>query len=457
MDLIVPPLAKLTGVEEAGRVFIALTMLSLVGGTIALHRALHGRIGLWPICSLLFVYNAVLYWGFLNCLFGVGFSLLAFAGWISTCTWKTATRLGLFAVVASVLFVLHLFAFGLYALAVASYEVGIHLRKRHLSQTSFAWLCVVASQFLPAIVLWGASAPNVGPSFTSYGTFYERAYAALAPVTFGQASLPFDRFILLFCIGFWIVMRASRSLTLAPEMRFPLAMMLLTAALMPNWLAGSWGAAYRLPVALPFILIGSTRVDAPKMRVIAPFALVAIAILTTRVWTVSQIWRDYAAQFAEFRVAARAIPAGSRLLVVEGPIPDADRAVGGLPLALALRSPSNYYHLALLAVLDRGAFVPSLFTGWYPVEPAARNARMSHILDAILTPAELIERADPHHTQVTPAGDDVLGESPCCFDWPQSFDFVLWIDFGRPPQTLPAALRPFVGREFFHIYRVIRP
>ncbi|HKT20747.1 MAG TPA: hypothetical protein VJR47_22030, partial [Stellaceae bacterium] len=97
MDLIVPPLAHLIGVEQAGRVFIALTMLTLVAGTVALHRVLHGRVGLWPLASLLFIYNAVLYWGFLNCLFGMGVGLLLFAAWIATRSWPSALRLPLFA------------------------------------------------------------------------------------------------------------------------------------------------------------------------------------------------------------------------------------------------------------------------------------------------------------------------------------------------------------------------
>src|SRR5262249_7937377 len=54
MDLIVPTLALVMPVELAGRLFIALTMLALLGGTVTLHRALHGRVGLWPLCSLLF-------------------------------------------------------------------------------------------------------------------------------------------------------------------------------------------------------------------------------------------------------------------------------------------------------------------------------------------------------------------------------------------------------------------
>src|SRR5438552_3217843 len=69
MDLVASVLSLGMSVEQAGRAFAALTMLALVAGTMTLHRVLHGRLETWPICSVLFVYNAVLYWGFLNCLF----------------------------------------------------------------------------------------------------------------------------------------------------------------------------------------------------------------------------------------------------------------------------------------------------------------------------------------------------------------------------------------------------
>ena len=80
MDCVVPALSQLMPVLEAGRLFIALTMAGLVAGTIALHRVLHGRFAIWPILSVLFVFNAVLFWGFLSCLFASAVYLLAFSG-----------------------------------------------------------------------------------------------------------------------------------------------------------------------------------------------------------------------------------------------------------------------------------------------------------------------------------------------------------------------------------------
>ena len=66
MDFVVPALSQVMPVVQAGRVFISLAMVGLVAGTIALHRVLHGRLGIWPVWSVLFVFNAVLFWGFLS-------------------------------------------------------------------------------------------------------------------------------------------------------------------------------------------------------------------------------------------------------------------------------------------------------------------------------------------------------------------------------------------------------
>ncbi len=82
MDFVVPALALAMPVELAGRVFIALTMLGLIGGTVTLHRVLQGRFSVWPLWSVLFIYNAVLFWGFLSCLFAIAVYLFAFSGWI---------------------------------------------------------------------------------------------------------------------------------------------------------------------------------------------------------------------------------------------------------------------------------------------------------------------------------------------------------------------------------------
>src|SRR5690348_14248958 len=93
IDLVVPVLAQIMPLELAGKLFVALSMSLPVIGTVTLHRALHGRVGLWPLFALLFVYNVVLWYGFLNYLFALGVALLAFSAWVASERWPQLTRI----------------------------------------------------------------------------------------------------------------------------------------------------------------------------------------------------------------------------------------------------------------------------------------------------------------------------------------------------------------------------
>lgn len=212
IDLVVPALTQIMPLEVAGRVFIALTLLALVAGTATLHYALHGRLSLWPMCALLFIYNMALFWGFLNFLFGLGMFLLSFSAWIATARWPIVPRLIVFAAVASALLVLHLFSFGMYGLSVMSYELGRRIDARGLSFSALASWCGLGLQFIPALLLWAASVKNGGPNLISYGSLVEKLLAAVAPVTFGVAPVLLDGLLLILCAGFLLFSLRDRFL-----------------------------------------------------------------------------------------------------------------------------------------------------------------------------------------------------------------------------------------------------
>jgi hypothetical protein len=134
--------------------------------------------------------------------------------------------------------------------------------------------------------------------------------------------------------------------------------MIVAAVLMPNWPFGSWAADFRLPVALPVVLIASTRVDIERGRVIGLLGALALVFLGVRLYALTLTWRDVDNRFAEFRALARAIPKGSRVLIVESDIRESDQHVDGLPLALARLDYVHFTHMPSLAVMDRGAFIP---------------------------------------------------------------------------------------------------
>jgi len=456
MDLIVPLLAHILPLDIAGRLFIAAAISLLVIGTALLRRTLHGKVGLWPLCSFLFTYNAVLWFGFLNYLFALGVAIISFAGWISSARWQPISRAVVFSAVAAFLFILHLFALGVFGLLIGSFEVGKFLRDRDANAAArrFALLLVV---FMPSGLMWLWSVGHGGPTYVSYGSVNDRLVAFLAPVSFNYKPSVFDLFLFavtIIAVGIGFV---SRSISVMSQMRVPLCALILGSVFMPEWAQGSWAASFRLPIVVPFVFIASVLADEKRTKITAPVVLVSLVFLCTRVGAVTEMWRDLNQQFSEFRLALRAVPVGARLFTVHGPMPWLAKGIPNVPRELQTLEWVNYSHLSALAIIDRGAFIPSLFTDWYSVRPSVRNQGLSRFMTSA-APSDLedlqkLASASPTDTIKLPR--NVLGELPCCLDWPHTYQFVVWIDFGHVPRGIPKNLEPWSAGAFFHIYRIV--
>jgi hypothetical protein len=443
-------------VEQAGQAFVGLTMLALIGGTLTLHRVLHGRLEAWPILSVLFVYNAALFWGFLNCLFATGIYLFAFGGWIAARHWKQGPRILTFSAVAGLLLVLHLFAFGLYGLSVSLYELASRTTGgRRLTLGSLVGWCAVCLQFVPGIVLWYASLAHTGSTAISYGDPVFKLYALISPFTFGVQPTALDLLTAAVAILFLVFGIITGSLKIVPEMRLPLAVMILVVLLVPHRVSGAAFADIRLPVALPFVIIASTRLEASRKAAILSFAAAASLVLGLRVWTVTQTWRDYDRWFTEFREASAVIPPGARLLVVAAPL-SGEQRLPDVPGSLEKLESFPFIHMVALAVMDRAAFFPYLFTGWTTIDVTPPNEALSQRQAVPATPEELIKSADPDEARTLDTGPNFLGERPYWRDWPATFDYVVWIDFSKALRPELKQLRRLASGSFFDIYGVVR-
>jgi hypothetical protein len=461
MDLVVPALSRVIPVEVAGRVFIALTMLGLIAGTATLHRVLHGRFAIWPIWSVLFVYNAVLFWGFLSCLFAIAVYLFMFSGWIATRGWRVLPRILVFSAAGALLFLLHVFAFGLYGLSVSSYEVGRRIKGRRLPLKSLASCAVICLQFVPGLLLWYASLGQVASAYTAYGNLGNKVYALFAPVNFGVVAAPFDR-VMWLAVAVFVLLAAKRgALKLAPGMGLPLAALLVAAVLMPYYANGSALADIRLPVTLPFVILASTQFTVSQkwlLRLLGGVALVAFAL---RIWTVSESWKDYDRSFNEFRAASAVIAPGARLLIVgadirgDNMIPEDKARLPGIPTVLGKLQPVVFWQLGALAVIDRSAFFPYLFTEATPLDVAPRNRGVSG-WGMPVTPEDLAKSADSRGTKAFDDVRDLYGQPMYWRDWPQTFDYVLWIDCGGMPEPRFTQLRPLAAGSVFKIYQIVK-
>ena len=112
-----------------------------------------------------------------------------------------------------------------------------------------------------------------------------------------------------------------------------------------------------------------------------------------------------------------------------------------------------------LAVIDRAAFIPGLFLTWTPVSPTARNAGLfsTSLPPPDFTPEMLLQGSGPGSNEQLVSSSDPANALGYWQDWPRHFDFVLWIDFGRPLPSPIDHLELCATGSFFRIYRVPRP
>ncbi len=92
-EVLVPWLARLTGLVAATKLFLTAAIFLWVLGPGAVHRALYGRTGIAPLFGSFFAYNANFIWGFFNYYFSAGLSFAIFAAWIATENRNGAIRL----------------------------------------------------------------------------------------------------------------------------------------------------------------------------------------------------------------------------------------------------------------------------------------------------------------------------------------------------------------------------
>jgi hypothetical protein len=447
MDLFVAPLASVVSIYTAGRLFVAITLLSIVAGTLALHRVLHGRVGLWPAAIYLFLYNHVLAWGFLNNLFGFGLCLFALAGWLATERWPAWARLAAFTAVSSLLFFSHLFAFGAYGLTIGAYQLGRFLARREWSFERIRHhLIAPAGQFLLPCILWLLSPGATGIVPGSTGTFLfgnlpSKFRALWSPAVFlGNGS---DLLVFAFVCIALLVLVFARSLRLAPAMRLPILVLVCASAVMPTWMFSLVGLDFRLPLLIVCLVVAGTRLEAGGRRFLPALAVMALAVFGERVWSTTELWRGYDRQFQEFRQASQKIEEGGRLLVVR-------------LIEDRLSVPERMYsHMAALAVVDRAVFLPDLFTGPQQpigVAPAYAAADLPNGYDLSL--AELRAGADPLQAERLKDTRIIRGAKAYFASWPRKFDYVLTLDAAGSDNPLPDLLTPVHRGSFFVIYSV---
>jgi hypothetical protein len=456
-DFVLPVLAKLLGLAWAAKIYVGATMLLLLAGTAAVHRALFGRVGVWPAVSALFRFNFLLAWGFVAYLSAAGLALLLFAAWLGTRDKNFAIRAILFAVGAVVLLLCHLFGFACYAVMVGSTELGAAFRGGDALRPRLLRLIGAAATFLPALVLAAVSVDTSVRTILQWGGLADIARGFVSPTVM---YLDWADFLVTYAgaLTLWLLYR-RKLLRFERRVLVPIATLFALALVMPVSVSSVWGANLRIPCLLAFLLVASSELRLTR-RAEYIYAAALVLLVAARGIALTITWSGYERDIAEFRAADQQIERGARVLATSFPDDYQQR-----------RDPAIFplVHLAAFSVIDRDAFLPSLFSFATPLRFTADRrdptefafARMEKIVwqprDAAFASADAATgNAVADLAQRNRMNDSYLSVIDWAH-WPEDYDYLVVYRFDTAANPVPALLTEVARGRIFTIYRIHPP
>jgi hypothetical protein len=374
-------LLQIVPVEPAGAIYLVLALAAQLFGTVLLHRSLHGRSGFWPLIAALLLYNLTFFYGYLSYLAGVGLTMLSLALWVSLRDGSPLLRLALGSLAAVLLFLSHIVPLIVYAAAIGGFELQRAAGLRHRPRAALAALGTGALQFvLPAILFFRQTA-TAGLAGEAIAYRPEMKIASLiATPTSGIERL--DTVVLVGLAFMALLAPFAFKIRFAAPFRAALACVLLAFVLMPWGIGPAVNLDVRMPLALMLIGVAATDVGVKPGRTALAASLFGIVglVLLARTIGVGAQAASFADLFAQYRNAFQRLPVDAVLFTglndrcprpaAGGGCVDPHRERGAFALAatLQLLYPEIYRtrlemprHIAALATIERGVFVPQIF------------------------------------------------------------------------------------------------
>ncbi len=426
IDLVVPPLALVLGVDLAFRIVISIIALLPVVGAALLQRALFGRVTPTIVLATAMVFNWPLVLGFYNAAAGGGLLLVALAVWIRMAE-RRGARLVAMTAMTSLVWLCHGLPFLLLGLAIGLYELSRAVRSRDLAPTRLAARALeIALPFLPGLVglALAYSVPSSAPlDFMPIGRRLGFILGAADDGTFAASP------IVLLPLVVTLALVAAMALRLMPRVVVPhpdagwiAAAFLVLALTAPLSVGNGAFVPLRLSAIFWFCCAGVFRF-AGSPRLAAGVLALGLAITAGQAWQVTGNWRAEQVDLAAFRrTVADVVPRGSRILPVQS-------SEG----ATALRRS----HWVDYAVTDIGAFTPTFFA--LPGLQIVRRTPAVEAIGAAFThedgpaDADWLMRADDAFDRLAP---ELRRSRPWLAGWSCHFDVVVHLRDDEP--SLPA-------------------
>jgi hypothetical protein len=347
-------LSPLFSIYTLGSLLGAATFASLAIGLAALHRALNGRFSSAALLPVILIVNRYYIWGSLGYLLALGVAFAAVAIWVA-CRERPWLQFLLGTVLATAVYFGHLYAFGVYAICTVGYET-FRLARWPAARKVLPRGAAVLGQLVPAALLLLFLSPTAQ---THDVPQWQGLMGKLAGpvVLFPGYDLGLEAALAAACL----IIPLIAWLRGTGRVRFDLAIAIgVLAALylvLPDRLFSGYGADRRLLVPLAMLVVISF--DWTTSTVVArlgQWLLVAVTSVIAIV-NVGVHWYSYDRTYADLLRLTNMVERGGSVAGVM--VNTTSQYLTYPPLQEVLS----------LAVIQRSAFVPSLFA--YPTNAAS--------------------------------------------------------------------------------------
>jgi hypothetical protein len=438
MDVVVPPLAHFMSIYTAGQTFTVTTFALILSGTLALNRALFGRWSLLPLIAAPLLYNYVFLVGVTNYMFGIGLVLWATAAWVRLRERAWPLRLAISTAFAVVLFFCHLYAVGVYGLALLAIEIPrlatLRTRALGLRLLDFIATGLPFALVLPLLL----ASPTWQLSNENYWEPLGKLSGLMYIIEVYSDAIAFAMMAALALAAIWAV--RHRLLRFHPVGIMLLAVGGLIYFALPRVMFATYMADQRLPIALAFLVTACINVDLSYRLARRGFLALVLILLVVRVIEVDANWAALSPTNLEFRDSVKRIKRGSTVLVAY-----ADRSGGDDVRDLGL------VHAPCLAMLERSALVTTAFT--------VEGKQVMQVRPDFRSQVDTQDGTPPTIEQIIVAADQHIDDTKVYWHgWEKRFDYlyVLFTD-DDAPNPAPDRLKLVHDGGRFQLYKLVRP
>jgi len=351
--------------------FFALALPPL--GAACLHRHIFGAPHWWQIAMVLLAWNETIVAGFLNFEIALGLALLGAAADAKLVDCGARIAFAARVLIGAVILLVHPFGLLFYAVLVGALGLGSNFQPlmnprelgRRIGRAAVACIPIVISLVCLLVI-----APRL-PGTTTNGRTWDVVWQGrwllghvlmmLGPIK--TYDLTRDLVFLALLALPLVISAATRRIRFHAGLLLAAVVLMILSNFMPIEVAGTWAIEMRIPCMAALALVVSMRPDIPFGRHWNWLGLAAALLLaSTKTLWITHVWIERQADVVSVERALLRVPPGSVILSMDNEPSREDIALAPLGRFFQQGTQPVYWHYPTLAIVERHAFVPTLFT-----------------------------------------------------------------------------------------------